>query len=76
MNIGFVGAGGIGSYYAGLLSRAGHDVKLVARGEHLDAIRSQGLEVRTPEEIVRRASGCVVDDGDARRAMRGSCSLP
>jgi len=50
VKIGFVGAGGIGSYYAGLLSRAGHDVKLFARGEHLEAICSRGLEVRTPKE--------------------------
>ena len=49
MDIGIVGAGNIGSYYAGLLSQAGCGVKLVARGEHLDAIRSRGLEVRTPD---------------------------
>lgn len=50
MKIGIVGAGGIGSYYAGLLSRAGHDVVLIARGAHLDAINARGLEVRTPSE--------------------------
>jgi 2-dehydropantoate 2-reductase len=50
VKIGFVGAGGIGSYYGGLLSRAGHDVKLYARGDHLAAICSKGLEVRTPKE--------------------------
>jgi len=50
VKIGFVGAGGIGSYYAGLLSRSGHDVKLFARGDHLEAICSSGLEVRTPKE--------------------------
>src|SRR5437879_2364154 len=50
MKIGIVGAGGIGSYYAGLLSRAGHSVRLIARGEHLDAIRARGLEVKTPDE--------------------------
>jgi len=48
VNIGIVGAGGIGSYYAGLLSRAGHSVRLVARGEHLSAINARGLEVRRP----------------------------
>ena len=50
MDIGIVGAGGIGSYYAGTLSRAGHRVRLMARGEHLDVTRRRGLEVRTPEE--------------------------
>lgn len=50
MNIGIIGAGGIGSYYAGLMSRAGHSVRLIARGAHLDAIRANGLEVKTPDE--------------------------
>jgi 2-dehydropantoate 2-reductase len=48
VDIGIVGAGGIGSYYAGTLSRAGHRVHLMARGAHLAAIRERGLEVRTP----------------------------
>ena len=46
MIIGIVGAGGIGSYYAGLLSRAGQTVRLLARGDHLAAINTRGLEVR------------------------------
>ena len=46
MTIGIVGAGGIGSFYAGLLSRAGQSVRLLARGEHLAAINARGLEVR------------------------------
>jgi 2-dehydropantoate 2-reductase len=50
VHIGVVGAGGIGSYYAGTLSRAGHQVRLVTRGEHLVVMRERGLEVRTPEE--------------------------
>jgi len=48
MNFGVVGAGGIGSYYGGLLSRAGHEVVLLTRGDHLAAVRARGLEVRTP----------------------------
>jgi len=48
MKFGVVGAGGIGSYYGGLLSRAGHDVVLLTRGDHLGAVRTRGLEVRTP----------------------------
>lgn len=50
MKIGIVGAGGIGGYYAGLLRRAGVEVKLLARGEHLAAIRERGLEVRLPND--------------------------
>jgi 2-dehydropantoate 2-reductase len=50
VKIGIAGAGAIGSYYAGLLSRAGQDVRLYARGEHLKAMEAHGLEVRTPTE--------------------------
>jgi 2-dehydropantoate 2-reductase len=49
MNIAILGAGAVGSYYGGLLARAGHSVALLARGAHLDALRERGLEVRTPE---------------------------
>jgi 2-dehydropantoate 2-reductase len=50
MRIAVLGAGGVGGYYGGTLARAGHDVALLARGAHLDALRASGLEVRTPEE--------------------------
>lgn len=50
MQIGIVGGGGIGSYYAGLLSQAGHPVRLLTRGEHLLAIQKRGLEVRTIDD--------------------------
>lgn len=62
LNIGIVGAGGIGSYYAGTLSRAGHQVRLVARGEHLEVVRERGLEIhRGTESFVARPA--VSDDG-------------
>jgi 2-dehydropantoate 2-reductase len=50
MRIAVLGAGGIGGYFGGTLSRAGHEVQILARGMHLDAIRIRGLEVRTPDE--------------------------
>jgi len=50
MIIGIVGAGGIGGFYAGLLSRAGHPVRLLARGAQLAAIQQRGLAIRTPDE--------------------------
>ena len=42
-----MGAGSIGGYFGGMLARAGHDVTLIARGEHLDAIRKDGLTMQT-----------------------------
>ena len=44
-----MGAGAVGGYFGGLLSRAGHDVTFVARGAHLAAMRLQGLALETPQ---------------------------
>ena len=43
MRILVYGAGNIGSLYAGLLSRAGHDVSILARGKRLAAIAEAGI---------------------------------
>ncbi len=45
--IAIVGAGGIGGYYGGLLALQGHKVKFIAHGKHLDAIRRNGLQVKS-----------------------------
>ena len=42
-----MGAGGTGGYFGALLARAGEDVTFIARGAHLEAIRSQGLTVKS-----------------------------
>ncbi len=44
--IAIVGAGAIGGLLGAHLSRAGEDVTLIARGKHLEAMRSRGLVVR------------------------------
>ena len=44
------GAGGVGGYFGARLARAGQDVTVVARGAHLDALRRQGLRVRSAVE--------------------------
>jgi 2-dehydropantoate 2-reductase len=43
-----IGAGAVGGTIGGCLAQAGNDVVLVARGAHLDALRSQGLVLATP----------------------------
>ena len=45
MRIAIFGAGGIGGYLGGRLSQAGEEVVLIARGEHLQAIKEYGLRV-------------------------------
>ncbi len=55
MRIAIFGTGGAGGYFGAHLARAGEDVVFIARGEHLRAIREQGLRVETTsgEFIVR-----------------------
>lgn len=49
MQIAVMGTGAVGGYFGGLLSRAGHDVTFIARGEHLAAMRARGLTLDTPK---------------------------
>ncbi len=43
------GAGGIGGSIGGRLHLSGHEVVLIARGRHLDALKERGLRLRTPD---------------------------
>ncbi|MBE9201606.1 MULTISPECIES: 2-dehydropantoate 2-reductase [unclassified Nodularia (in: cyanobacteria)] len=45
MKICIVGAGAIGGYLGAKLALAGEEVTLIARGQHLEAIQNQGLEL-------------------------------
>ena len=47
MRIAILGSGAVGGYYGAKLARAGHDVTLIARGAHLQAIREHGLQVKS-----------------------------
>jgi len=47
MKIAIIGSGGVGGYYGGLLAKNGHDVTFVARGAHLEAIRRNGLQIKS-----------------------------
>lgn len=47
MDIAIFGAGGVGGYLGARLADAGHSVSLIARGEHLRALQSDGLAVRS-----------------------------
>jgi 2-dehydropantoate 2-reductase len=55
VSIAIFGVGGAGGYFGARLVQAGHDVVFIARGAHLEAIRSHGLVVETDSgEIVAR----------------------
>ena len=47
MKILVMGSGAVGGYYGAVLHRGGHEVTFVARGEHLEAIRQNGLRVES-----------------------------
>jgi 2-dehydropantoate 2-reductase len=52
MNITVVGAGAIGGFLACKLFAAGHHVSVVARGATLNAIREQGLQLHTGNDLL------------------------
>ena len=49
LRVAVMGAGAVGGYLGGLLARAGNAVTLIARGEHLRVIQTNGLRVRSQE---------------------------
>jgi 2-dehydropantoate 2-reductase len=56
MRVAIFGTGGAGGYFGARMAAAGEEVVFIARGEHLKAIREQGLRVETAAgEIVARS---------------------
>jgi 2-dehydropantoate 2-reductase len=55
LKVAVMGAGAVGCYYGGMLARAGHQVTLVARPAHVEAVTRDGLrmETKTFDEQVR-----------------------
>ncbi len=68
MRIVIVGAGGLGSYIGAVLDQAGHDVTLVARGEHREAIERDGLRVNSHEGDFTAHPACVASALDVESA--------
>lgn len=70
MKVAIMGAGAVGSYYGGLLARAGHAVRLIGRASHVAAVERDGLRLQTltfDEWVPMRASvdPAAVADADA-----------
>lgn len=67
--IAVVGAGGVGGLLAAMLARAGHDVRMLARGAAQSAIRAHGLRIYGPDGDhtvpIARVSGDAADLGAA-----------
>lgn len=47
MNIVVIGAGGVGGYFGGMLAKAGFDVTFLVRGKTLEAIKRNGLQIKS-----------------------------
>ena len=47
LTVAVMGAGAVGCFFGGMLARAGHDVVLIGRPAHVDAIRERGLRMDT-----------------------------
>ncbi len=47
MKIAVMAAGGLGSYYGAMLANIGHEVTFITRGAHLQAIRDNGLVIKS-----------------------------
>jgi len=68
MRIAVMGAGGVGGYFGGRLAQAGHQVSFVARGKHLNALRTKGLTLKSPlgdAKIKAKAAEDPAELGDA-----------
>jgi 2-dehydropantoate 2-reductase len=61
MRIAVFGTGGVGGYFGGRLAQAGEEVHFIARGEHLSAIRRDGLTVSSVEGDFRIAPARATD---------------
>ncbi|MCJ7775219.1 MAG: 2-dehydropantoate 2-reductase [Desulfobulbaceae bacterium] len=62
MRIAVFGAGGAGGYFGGRLAQAGEEVVFIARGEHLQALRTHGLRVDSVKGDFVLQSVQVTDD--------------
>lgn len=62
MRIAVIGAGGVGGYFGARLADSGVDVSFVARGAHLEALRTRGLRLESPKGDVHLKRVIAHDD--------------
>jgi 2-dehydropantoate 2-reductase len=63
-----MGAGAVGCYFGGMLARAGHEVVLIARPQHVEAIRRDGLRMQAKTFDERVEVSASTDAGAVRGA--------
>ncbi|SHJ32240.1 ketopantoate reductase family protein [Aquimarina spongiae] len=64
-----IGVGGVGGYFGGKISNSNQKVTLVARGQHLEAIQNNGLQVKSIQGDFVTHPYMVTDDiGEVEKA--------
>lgn len=75
MKTAVMGAGAVGCYYGGMLARAGREVVLIGRPQHVEAIRRDGLLMDTQTFREHVAIGTHLDAGGVRGAQLVLCCV-
>jgi 2-dehydropantoate 2-reductase len=70
-----MGAGAVGCYYGGMLCRAGHQVMLIGRTQHVTAIRQHGLLMDTAGFRAHIPVGASTDASDVHDASLILCCV-
>jgi len=73
MKVAMVGAGGVGGFFGGHMARAGADMRFLARGAHLAALKTDGLtilsDVAPIDRLKVRATGDPREIGPVAAAL-------
>ena len=69
LKVAVMGAGAVGCYYGGMLARAGHEVVLIARPQHVQAIARDGLRLQATTFDERVALAASTEPGAVRGAQ-------
>lgn len=60
MKVAVMGAGAVGCYYGAMLARAGHDICLIGRAAHVEAVNAHGLILETSDFTEAIAASAMV----------------
>ncbi len=72
IKVAFITAGAVGGYFGGRLSQAGAEVRFLARGAHLAALKEDGLSVSSPAGDFHLAPSAYFIAGDGAEVVRGA----
>src|SRR5690348_11282451 len=64
MRIAVIGSGGVGGFFGAKLAKGGADVTFLARGAHLQAMRTSGIAIESGAGIERVSPVRATDDPD------------